>query len=312
VTLPELSLKSTNWRKLSEPERSFNAGDWCEFLGWYISGGHTTHQGNYARVVISQGPGEKADRIAALLDRMGLAYGIHGGRQFVISSRQIAAALADCAGEDGRCTSKRVPGFVRRASNDLIDRFLDAAILGDGWVQNGYRAYATVSAKLADDMQELFIKAGRSANIVRREAKPCSINGRTSPNTVDQYHVYEIRTAAASLRRADNTPIFKRLGYSGMVYCVTVPNGTLIARRNGKPAIVGNCEAMCAAIGYTLNVQRIPEGVARSEQAGPASGSSDSATKDDRLPSSEPSSSRGAGGGALRNRFSHAGSRLNR
>jgi len=71
-------------------------------------------------------------------------------------------------------------------------------------------------------------------------------------------------------------------------------------------------EAMCAAIGYTLNVQRIPEGVARSEQAGPAPGSSDSATKGDRPPSSEPNSSRASGGGALRKRFSHAGSRLNR
>ena len=97
-----------------------------------------------------------------------------------------------------------------------------------------------------------------------------------------------------------------------LVYCVTVPNGTLIARRNGKATIVGNCEAMCAAIGYTLNVQRIPEGVARSEQAGFASGTSDNATKGDQPPPSEPTLSRGSGGGALRKRFSHAGSILNR
>jgi len=317
VTLPELSLKATNWRELSEPERSFNAGDWCEFLGWYICGGHTTHQGNYARVVISQGPGEKADRIAALLDRMGLEYSIHGGRQFVISSRQIAAALADCAGEDGRCYSRRVPGFVRRASSDLIDRFLDAAILGDGWVQNGYRAYATVSAKLADDMQELFIKAGRSANIIRRDAKPYSINGRTSPNTVDQYHVSEIRTPAASLRRADNAPIFRNVAYSGMVYCVTVPNGTLIARRNGKAIIVGNCEALCAAIGYAFNVQRIPEGIERktSIEAAVPEGHDASRVGDAAREASESAAQtpqNRASGTALRTRFARQGSALNR
>lgn len=73
-----------------------------------------------------------------------------------------------------------------------------------------------------------------------------------------------------------------------------------------------DCEAMCAAIGYTLNVQRIPEGVARSEQAGFASDTSDSSTKGDQPPPSEATSSRGSGGGALRKRFSHAGSRLNR
>ena len=308
VTLPALSLAPTNWRNMNEPERAFNAGDWCEFLGWYVSGGHITRRGNYSRVVISQNPGEKADRIAALLGRMGITYRLHGGRQFVIPSRQLAAALADCSDADGRCISKRVPSFVRHACSALIERFLDAAIHGDGWEQNGHRAYATVSAKLADDMQELFIKAGRCANIVRRAAKPYTIKGHTSSNTVDQYHVSEIRTAAASLRRADNTPIFKKLGYSGMVYCVTVPNSTLIARRNGKATIVGNCEAMCAAIGYTLNVQRIPEGVARSEEQKPLSGFAER----DRPPSPEPNSSRGAGGGALRHRFSHAGSRLNR
>jgi phage terminase large subunit GpA-like protein len=73
-----------------------------------------------------------------------------------------------------------------------------------------------------------------------------------------------------------------------------------------------DCEAMCAAIGYTLNVQRIPEGVERSEEAGPSSGSSDSSAKGDQPPPSEPTSSRASGGGVLRKRFSNAGSRLNR
>lgn len=32
-----------------------------------------------------------------------------------------------------------------------------------------------------------------------------------------------------------------------MVYCATVPNGTLIVRRNGKPVIAGNCVEYGAA-----------------------------------------------------------------
>jgi hypothetical protein len=31
------------------------------------------------------------------------------------------------------------------------------------------------------------------------------------------------------------------IDFDGMVYCATVPNGTLIVRRNGKAAICGNC-----------------------------------------------------------------------
>ena len=32
----------------------------------------------------------------------------------------------------------------------------------------------------------------------------------------------------------------KRVRYSGMIGCATVPNGTLIVRRNGQPCISGN------------------------------------------------------------------------
>jgi len=270
VVLPEHDVPSTNGRRLYEAVRSFDAGDWCEFLGWFVSGGHVSRRGNYAMVVLSQSPGTKADLIAALLSRMGVAYRLQGGRQFVIPSRQLAAALSDCWDDEGSSRyGKRVPAFVRAGSPDLIERFVDAAILGDGWMQGAHRSYATVSRRLADDMQELFIKSGRSGKVTRRKAKPYLIRGRASGNTVDQFHVSEIRTPQAHLRRADNSPVFANVSYAGMVYCVTVPNGTLIARRNGKAIIVGNCEALAAAAGFVLNVQTIPRGTKRTYALGP-------------------------------------------
>ncbi|MFZ8887729.1 MAG: terminase gpA endonuclease subunit, partial [Steroidobacteraceae bacterium] len=78
-----------------------------------------------------------------------------------------------------------------------------------------------------------------------------------------------------------------------------------------------DCEALCAAIGYTMNVQRIPEGVERApkrEAAVPGGhdqaqvGSADAETPP---PTSRCSPVRG-GGGALRARFARHGSRLNR
>jgi len=81
-----------------------------------------------------------------------------------------------------------------------------------------------------------------------------------------------------------------------------------------------DCEALCAAIGYTLNVQRIPEGVERklSIEAAVPDGHDPSmvaAPEPDPdgapLPTSRSSQIRG-GSGALRGRFARQGSRLNR
>ena len=80
-----------------------------------------------------------------------------------------------------------------------------------------------------------------------------------------------------------------------------------------------DAEALCAAIGYTLNVQRIPEGIERktSIEAAVPDGHDPSAVTapaPDRSkappPASQPSPGRG-GSGALRGRFSRQGSRLN-
>ena len=77
-----------------------------------------------------------------------------------------------------RMLRKHVPAWVRDAQPSVIARFVDAAVVGDGWIQRGHRAYATTSRRLADDMQELFIKLGRSATIRVVEPRPCRFAAR--------------------------------------------------------------------------------------------------------------------------------------
>ena len=265
IDLPRVHIPIARRGDVFEPARSVDAGDLFELLGWFVSEGHTIVRGNSRSIVITQNPGEKQDRILALIQRLGFRYRVTGGRQIVICSRQLFDLAADCyePGDGRGCYRKRVPAIVREASSELIERFIDAAIMGDGWVQGGFRTYATTSKALADGMQELFVKIGRSANVRVRKAGPCNIRGGDSKNTVDQYHVSEIRTAQASLRRADNAPLFRTVPYSGMVYCVTVPNGTLIARRNGVACVVGNCEALSYVAAYMLGVHRISDNARR-------------------------------------------------
>jgi len=71
-----------------------------------------------------------------------------------------------------------------------------------------------------------------------------------------------------------------------------------------------DCEALCAAIGYALNVQRIPEGVSRAydEDREPREQDGDALP----LPPLLAPSPAGGGGGSFRSRFAGIGQRLNR
>ena len=82
------------------------------------------------------------------------------------------------------------------------------------------------------------------------------MHGRSGTNAKDQYHVSECKTRRISLdggggRRREFIGRF--VHYEGMVYCATVPNGTLIVRRRGQAFIAGNCVVMALAAARLLN-----------------------------------------------------------
>jgi hypothetical protein len=123
-------------------------------------------------------------------------------------------------------------------------------IAGDGWTQQREshhkvsRAYATTSLKLANDMQELFIKLGNAASM--RIVKPDSwkVLERSGTQCKTQYHVYERLASRSYLDGGGNGKrefLGKYIDYDDMVYCASVPNGTLIVRRSLKTFIAGNC-----------------------------------------------------------------------
>jgi DNA methylase len=92
--------------------------------------------------------------------------------------------------------------------------------------------YKTTSNRLAGDVQELLLKLGHSASVSR-----VSVTGR------EQWRPIWNVTRRTSVE----TTIFPTkhgalVPYDGWVYCCTVePHHTLVVRRNGRPAVCGNC-----------------------------------------------------------------------
>ena len=168
--------------------------------------------------------------------------------------------------------NKQVPDCIKQAPKAIIERFLESAVLGDGWSpvrkanQKPYRTIATISRRLADDYQELFIKIGKASNLKVRDdldGKPMrGIDGTSSYIMSTQYHVHECHHPKASLDGGGNGKreyLGRMIDYVGPVYCATVPNGTLICRRKGKSFIAGNCKVYGRGAAAIAGMDRFTE-----------------------------------------------------
>lgn len=248
--------------RLISTEKIVCAKIMAAFLGWYVSEGcvfsgrSKTQKNIRYRVEITQCDVLNIEIIKALLNQMPFRYRVEkqaNGVKFIITSKQLYTYVLSC-GENKY--SKRVPQWLKDAKPEIISEFIKSAINGDGWEQQKkkhhavFRSYCTVSKQLADDMQELILKTGKASNIKIRGTKPYRIRGREGANTVQQYHVTEINRVKASLDSSNGGKrhyLGKKIEYSSYVYCATVPNGTLIVRRNGKAFIAGNCRVYARA-----------------------------------------------------------------
>lgn len=91
--------------------------------------------------------------------------------------------------------------------------------------------YSSVEKRNRDFIQACAVLAGYATNGITQK------DGRK--NTHRDIHRLFIRL---DTDRASAQSIKKTVSkYTGLVYCVSVPKGNIIVRRNGKPLIIGNC-----------------------------------------------------------------------
>lgn len=212
--------------------------DWAAFLGWYLSEGSLTYP--YS-VNISQV--KFVDEIKSVLDKLPFKYS-YGNGSFRISSKQLALYLH----QYGLCCDKYVPDYIKDATPDIIRIFLDNFNLGDGSRNKGDLSYFTTSKTLADDIQECIFKCGNVGTICLDKKKGTVAKFKDSQyvRNYDIYIIYEgtkhkdfwFETQCRKDQYINSIP------YNGMVYCVTVPNGTIYVRKNGKSFWSSNCSRL--------------------------------------------------------------------
>lgn len=98
-------------------------------------------------------------------------------------------------------------------------------------VSKNYYLYTTTNKRMADFYQEISALCGYKTKLVK-------VVDSRSENYSDCYRLF-INKSKNTFGFQKNTP--KEVEYCGDVYCVTVPTGAILLRRNGKTFISGNC-----------------------------------------------------------------------
>lgn len=219
---------------------SWHNPEMAELLGFIIADGHVPRGDRHGS--ISFNFGVNSSKSDWLRERCKITDGT-GGRYYMVgvSGDLMRLAKLTYTPDGSRCIPREV---LQNASPETMASVLDGYLRGDG--NNTKRSgiadkvsASTTSRQLADDLMEAGLRAGR----VVVETKPDTDRiGAYGTKAVYKLSFYGDRNTRTRIgwTRADREHQVVRESYDGMVYCVTVPNGTLYVRRNGKPAWCGN------------------------------------------------------------------------
>jgi hypothetical protein len=209
------------------------ADDFMRLAGWYLSEGHCRPIGSLeaGRIVICQSEQNAAHReeIIALLKQIGLNVNSNT-KDITAYSINLAVFLIEQFGSGAN--GKRIPRWVKDLHPSLLATLRDTMLKGDGCHRKGVpHSYRTTSAELADDFQEICLLTGIRG----------SVHYRSSVGSIrhSDKGIYDIQLSWERLTPSIHRPP-ERVKYEGMIGCATVPNHTLIVRRNGIPVVSGN------------------------------------------------------------------------
>ncbi len=209
--------------------------DYAALLGWVWTEGGFDLSGTGVRVYQSSVNADKCDEIAALLDRLGPHKRYEQQRTYIRRNGQPHPHTATTwyfSGDLARRVRADLPG--KRPTYDLLWRMtqtekralLRAALLGDG--SHGSTGSWQFFQRHEDDlvwMQTLLALVGQAGKVGMRPGR-------------DSGAVYLRNRSTTELQARHLRDAWQ--DYTGEVWCVRVPSGAFLARRNGKVFVTGN------------------------------------------------------------------------
>lgn len=214
--------------------------DFYRFFGfWYAEGYAGAYQypdrrePHWRFVVVQK---HNLDKVRGFIARAGLEWseGINEKNGCTYFRIRITDALKPLIRElaaQGGATRKFLSPWMKDVSAEHAAAFLEGFIFGDGHerTKSDETTFACTSSKqLADDLQEMAVKAGLVANVGIRKTNK---NPKSFTPTTDFAYVITFMTPSRS------SPVGRKwykVDYDAMVYCVEVSSHVVLVRRNGK------------------------------------------------------------------------------
>jgi thymidylate synthase (FAD) len=208
---------------------------WFSLLGFFIGDGHSPGSTPSFRL--------RKEREIAALHRWSAACGFslaHDGadRYYLLADEDFRLFAKRSYTQPGR--ERTIPHDVLSSDRPRLEALLAGLLASDGSTSaTGNQVYTTTSAVLAGQVQELALKIGRAATIRTRTSLDA---GHLRSRPVHHVTIFRDRRLRPKIgvTRPRRQAEVQTVHYRGEVHCVTVPNGTLYVRRNGKPIWSGN------------------------------------------------------------------------
>lgn len=210
---------------------------WLKFLGWFLSEGSVEvrkDRPNPYRIIIKQKNTQSHETrncmqdIADILDVSFHEYKEGNIDIFILSGKDLANYMLN---RFGRSKDKFIPQDIKQLNQKHLNTLLGYLLAGDGWKHHRGFRYATISKRLADDIQEIVLKCGWAATISYRIISSGSI-------------MYTVNISKSVYSHVNHNKAYFNdswVPYKGKVYCVNVGgDGIIFVRRNGKPYWSGN------------------------------------------------------------------------
>jgi thymidylate synthase (FAD) len=221
-------------------DRDIHSRALLRLVGFFIGDGHLSRS-NYLHFHL------RKEREIGYLRRVSRETGLElkewkGDKFGILVGPELRNVFAECYDDD---REKVIPRWLLEFGPPMLAALYEGLIESDGsrlerLGRETRETYSTTSKQLADSVQELALKLGRSATLRPHAAKRGDGHYGSKPRW--RLTIYSARNTRPGLCRtkaeADNHMGVER--YSGVIHCVEVPNGTLYVRRNGYPVWCGN------------------------------------------------------------------------
>lgn len=213
--------------------------DEIRILAWYLTDGYLTKAG---RLEIYQSEKKHATRIGELITRLGYKYWSFVRNEASNGFKQAAPIVTYCIGKRQlgniyHLLTKNLHENIMQMDSRQFRLFWEELLLGDGSAQNNKAGWLWSNRiEVVNKIMQMAVTRGFSSSYATQE----ETTARKEVYRVSVREKRTIRSLPGDKRSA--TPRFCETSPGEEVWCVTNRLGTIITRRAGKVAVIGNCQ----------------------------------------------------------------------